>query len=154
LPPTPAPPWLDRVGLERLIGVNNLIDIDARFLTLGAAVARSVARIVVKDASGVILEYGTGFLVAPRLLRTNHPSCTPPSTWSAASSTRPASTAPHQRPAAPISAAAHRPAPDRAGCTAWPAGLHGRPRGAGPGPAGWSEAGEQYLALERPYLSG
>lgn len=60
----------DLVGLERLIGVNNLID--ARFLALGAAVARTVARVVVKDATGLIAEYGTGFLVAPGLLLTNH----------------------------------------------------------------------------------
>jgi endonuclease G len=75
--PTPAvaiadlsPLAPDLIGLERLIGVNNLID--ARFLRLGVVVARTVARIVVKEASGLILEYGTGFLVAPRLLLTNH----------------------------------------------------------------------------------
>jgi endonuclease G len=66
----PSPPPPDLIGLERLIGVSNLID--ARFLRLGVAVARTVARIVVKEASGLILEYGTGFLVAPRLLLTNH----------------------------------------------------------------------------------
>ena len=66
----PSPPSPDLIGLERLIGVSNFID--ARFLQVGVAVARTVARIVVKEASGLILEYGTGFLVAPRLLLTNH----------------------------------------------------------------------------------
>ena len=66
----PSPPSPDLIGLERLIGVSNFIDV--RFLRLGVAVARTVARVVVKDASGLILEYGTGFLVAPRLLLTNH----------------------------------------------------------------------------------
>ena len=61
-----GPPSADLIGLERLIGVNNFID--ARFLRIGVAVARTVARIVVKDASGLILEYGTGFLVARGLL--------------------------------------------------------------------------------------
>ena len=58
--PTPVaiaeagPPSADLIGLERLIGVNNFID--SRFLRIGVAVARTVARIVVKDASGLILE--------------------------------------------------------------------------------------------------
>jgi endonuclease G, mitochondrial len=65
-----GPPSADLIGLERLIGVNNFIDV--RFLWIGVAAARTVARIVVKDASGLILEYGTGFLVARGLLLTNH----------------------------------------------------------------------------------
>ena len=65
-----GPPSADLIGLKRLIGVNNFID--ARFLRIGVAVARTVARIVVKDASWLILKYGTGFLVARGLLLTNH----------------------------------------------------------------------------------
>jgi endonuclease G, mitochondrial len=66
----PGPPSPDLIGLERLIGVSNFID--ARFLRVGAVVARTVARILVKEASGLILEYGTGFLVGPGLLLTNN----------------------------------------------------------------------------------
>jgi endonuclease G, mitochondrial len=65
-----GPPAPDLVGLQPLIGVNNLID--ARFLALGAQVARTVARIAVKEPSGLIAEFGTGFLVGPGLLLTNH----------------------------------------------------------------------------------
>ena len=57
----PGPPSPDLIGLERLIGVSNFID--ARFLRVGARLA-SVARIVVREASGLILEYGTGFWLA------------------------------------------------------------------------------------------
>jgi endonuclease G len=56
------------LGLERLMGRNDLIDV--MFLQRGAMAARSVGRISVRSPHGS--GYGTGFLVSPRLLLTNH----------------------------------------------------------------------------------
>lgn len=56
------------LGLERLMGRNDLIDV--MFLQRGARAARSVGRISVRGPRGS--GYGTGFLVSPRLLLTNH----------------------------------------------------------------------------------
>jgi endonuclease I/V8-like Glu-specific endopeptidase len=56
------------LGLERLMGRNDLIDV--MFLQRGAMAARSVGRISVRSPRGS--GYGTGFLVSPRLLLTNH----------------------------------------------------------------------------------
>ncbi|MGW0583012.1 endonuclease [Streptomyces sp. NPDC002920] len=55
------------LGLERLIGRNNLTPV--AFLEEGALAARSVGRITVKGPGG---GHGTGFLVSPALLLTNH----------------------------------------------------------------------------------
>lgn len=56
--------------LERLIGGNDLVGIN--FLELGTACARSVCRVHLRDGSGTTLGFGTGFLVAPGVLMTNH----------------------------------------------------------------------------------
>jgi endonuclease I/V8-like Glu-specific endopeptidase len=58
----------DVLGLERVLGRNDLIDV--MFLQRGALAARSVGRISVRGPRGS--GYGTGFLVSPRLLMTNH----------------------------------------------------------------------------------
>lgn len=58
------------LGLERQIGTNDLMGI--AFLEEGIRVARTVARIWVSVVSGQPSAYGTGFLVSPRLLITNH----------------------------------------------------------------------------------
>jgi DNA/RNA endonuclease G (NUC1)/V8-like Glu-specific endopeptidase len=58
------------VLLERIIGKNDLIG--AEFLDSGARAARSVGRIRIRGANGRPLGYGTGSLVAPRLLLTNN----------------------------------------------------------------------------------
>lgn len=55
--------------LERIIGGNNLLGI--AFLELGAAVSRSVGRVIVRDrvqSRG----FGTGFMISPRLALTNN----------------------------------------------------------------------------------
>ena len=58
------------VALERVLGTNDLIGV--AFLERGLRVARSVGRIWVCVAGGRPRGYGTGFLVSPRLLMTNH----------------------------------------------------------------------------------
>src|SRR5262249_34686322 len=62
----PTPP---EVLLERIIGKNDLIG--SEFLERGARAARSVGRIRIR-AGGRPLGFGTGSLVAPRLLLTNN----------------------------------------------------------------------------------
>ncbi|HEX6386056.1 MAG TPA: endonuclease [Anaerolineae bacterium] len=56
--------------LERIIDINNLLN--SQFLIKGAAVARTVARIVIRNAQGRVVGYGTGFMVSPRLIMTNN----------------------------------------------------------------------------------
>ncbi len=66
----PAPGEADLVGLERLLGANNLIGVS--FLEAGHAASPSVGRIVLHTLAGGIAGYGTGFMVSPRLLITNN----------------------------------------------------------------------------------
>lgn len=54
--------------LEKIIATNDLLDV--RFLDEGASAARSVGRLRRPVAGGT--KVGTGFLVAPRVLMTNH----------------------------------------------------------------------------------
>ncbi|UCD50828.1 MAG: endonuclease [Phycisphaerales bacterium] len=61
---------IDFNPLERIIGEKDLIP--ATYLYQGAAVARSVGRVVIRGVSGRILGYGTGFMVSPCLLITNN----------------------------------------------------------------------------------
>lgn len=56
--------------LERLIRKNDLMRIS--YLEQGTEIARSVGRIQIKDTSGSLVGYGTGFLVSPQLLMTNN----------------------------------------------------------------------------------
>ncbi|MPY63149.1 endonuclease I [Streptomyces spongiae] len=66
----PLPPesfGSDILGLERLIGRNDLMP--AAFLVEGAQVARSVGRITISGPDG---GFGTGFMVSPSLLLTNN----------------------------------------------------------------------------------
>jgi endonuclease G len=58
----------DVLGLERLMGRNDLVDVG--FLERGYRAARSIGRITVR--LGGALAYGTGALISPRLLLTNH----------------------------------------------------------------------------------
>lgn len=57
-------------GLERILGTNDLIGV--AFLERGLQVARSVGRVWVGVSSGRPSGFGTGFLVSPSLLLTNH----------------------------------------------------------------------------------
>ncbi len=56
-------------ALERIIGANNEL-MDITFLYKGAAISRSVGRVVIQSAEGN--GFGTGFMVSPRLLMTNN----------------------------------------------------------------------------------
>jgi len=56
--------------LERIMGRNDLQPV--RFLALGAAAARAVCRIEVRSSWGAPLGHGSGSMVSPRLLLTNH----------------------------------------------------------------------------------
>ncbi len=60
----------DAVGLERIIGKNMLLGV--QYLDGGQAASRAVGRVVVRNAQGNTLGFGTGFLVSPRLLVTNN----------------------------------------------------------------------------------
>ncbi|MFN7220647.1 MAG: DNA/RNA non-specific endonuclease [Burkholderiales bacterium] len=55
---------------ERIIGGNEIQDVN--FLGRGEIAARSIARIEIRSPSGRLEGYGTGFLIAPRVLLTNH----------------------------------------------------------------------------------
>ena len=57
-------------GLERVLGKNDLMSV--RFLEDGWRKSAAVARIQVGDPKSLQSGYGTGFMVAPRLLLTNH----------------------------------------------------------------------------------
>ncbi|MBL7490829.1 DNA/RNA non-specific endonuclease [Frankia sp. AgB1.9] len=56
--------------LERIIQTNDLLDVG--YLEDGVAAARAVGRIVIRDDRGRTAGYGTGSLVSPELLLTNH----------------------------------------------------------------------------------
>lgn len=55
---------------ERTLGRSDLMPIN--YLQMGLRVARSVARITIRNTSNQVLGYGTGFLVGRRLLLTNN----------------------------------------------------------------------------------
>lgn len=57
-------------GLERILGKNDLMSV--RFLEDGWRKSGAVARIQVGDPQSLQSGYGTGFMVAPKLLLTNH----------------------------------------------------------------------------------
>ncbi len=58
------------LALERFLGTNDLMGV--AFLEEGLRAARTIARIWVNVASGRPSAYGTGFMVSPRLMITNH----------------------------------------------------------------------------------
>jgi endonuclease G len=58
------------VVLERIIQGNDLVGIN--YLAKGTLAARPVCRIQLRDSAGNALAFGTGFLVAPGVLLTNH----------------------------------------------------------------------------------
>ncbi|MCS5697883.1 trypsin-like peptidase domain-containing protein [Cyanobium sp. FGCU-52] len=57
-------------ALERVLDTNDLMGL--RFFEQGLQVARAVGRVHISDGAGDRQGFGTGFLVAPRLLLTNH----------------------------------------------------------------------------------
>ena len=62
--------WLTSGALERVIGEPNFEP--PAFLELGLAVSRAVCLVTVRDRLGGTLASGTGFLVAPGIVLTNH----------------------------------------------------------------------------------
>jgi endonuclease I/V8-like Glu-specific endopeptidase len=58
------------IGIERVIGRPDFLGV--AFLERGLATSRFVGRVSLRDAAGRTLGYGTGFMVSPRLLLTNH----------------------------------------------------------------------------------
>ena len=58
------------VGLERVIGKPDFLGIN--FLELALAVARFVGRVHIRSGPARTAGFGTGFMVSPRLLLTNH----------------------------------------------------------------------------------
>lgn len=57
-------------GLERVLNSNDLLGL--RFFEQGLRVARAVGRVRIRSEHAGDLGFGTGFLVSPRLLLTNH----------------------------------------------------------------------------------
>jgi endonuclease G, mitochondrial len=55
---------------ERIIAGNELQDVN--YLGRGARAANSVARIAIREPNGRLAGWGTGFLIAPNVLMTNH----------------------------------------------------------------------------------
>lgn len=58
------------VLLEKVIGTADFLD--ARYLEAGVSAARAVCRVQIRDPSGRVVGHGSGSLVSPRLLLTNH----------------------------------------------------------------------------------
>lgn len=58
------------IGLERIIQGNDLDSIN--YLAKGTAAARPICRIQLRDLRSNLLGYGSGFLIGPGLLMTNH----------------------------------------------------------------------------------
>lgn len=57
-------------AIERIIGSNDLLPV--AYFERGALAADAVGRVVTSDGQGHELSYGTGFLVAPGVILTNH----------------------------------------------------------------------------------
>src|SRR5207247_1293105 len=55
---------------ERVLGTNDLLNFN--YFGLGTQAGRAVGRVQIRDGIGQLVGYGTGFLVAPRLLITNN----------------------------------------------------------------------------------
>src|SRR5439155_11511639 len=56
--------------LERIVGTTDFVDV--RYLEGGAVAARAVGRVDIRNEAGRLVGYGTGSLVSPHLLLTNH----------------------------------------------------------------------------------
>lgn len=60
----------DGLALERIIGANDLLEIN--YLEKGIEASNAICRIQVRDIQGRSAGYGTGFMVSPNLLMTNN----------------------------------------------------------------------------------
>lgn len=59
-----------RTALERIIDGNDLVSIN--YLSKGMAASRAVCRIQLRAGSGDVIGYGSGFVIGPEVLMTNH----------------------------------------------------------------------------------
>jgi V8-like Glu-specific endopeptidase len=66
----PEPEKIQIKSLERILGTNDLVDIS--FLTKAVLFSKTVGRVWINNASDKILGYGTGFMISPSLMITNH----------------------------------------------------------------------------------
>src|SRR5262249_40919033 len=71
-PTAAAAPLRDPTGtvLEAIIDTPDFVGV--RYLEQGVVAGRAVCRIDIRDAGGAAVGYGTGSMVSPRLLLTNH----------------------------------------------------------------------------------
>jgi len=69
-PPAAAAILLEKIGFERVLGKSDFHDIN--FIELALAVSRFVGRINIRRGPGRTAGFGTGFMVSPSLLLTNH----------------------------------------------------------------------------------
>jgi endonuclease G len=60
----------DEFALERIIGESDLLPIN--YLQIGLNASKSICRVQVRNESGNLLGYGTGFMVSPSLMMTNN----------------------------------------------------------------------------------
>jgi endonuclease I/V8-like Glu-specific endopeptidase len=60
----------ERLVQERVLGKNDLMGIF--YLEYALSVSRTVGRIILRNANGRVVGYGTGFLVSPHLMMTNN----------------------------------------------------------------------------------
>ena len=60
----------DSTPMERILGKNDLFPIS--YLQIGLNVSKSICRISIRDSRGVVVGYGTGFLVSPCIILTNN----------------------------------------------------------------------------------
>ncbi|MFK7601446.1 endonuclease [Deinococcus sp. SM5_A1] len=63
-------PGKTRIQAERVLGANDLVGV--AYLDLARSAARAVGRVVLKDARGRTIGFGTGWLCSPRAILTNH----------------------------------------------------------------------------------
>lgn len=72
IPTEASAPEEERAGvvLEAIINTRDFVDI--RYLESGVSAARAVCRVLIRDDAGRTRGFGTGSLVSPRLLLTNH----------------------------------------------------------------------------------
>jgi endonuclease G, mitochondrial len=64
------PAAVEPVTLERVLGGSDFVGVS--YLELALLASRAVGRVIVRNATGRIVSYGTGFMVSPRLLLTNN----------------------------------------------------------------------------------
>ncbi|MGC3945739.1 MAG: phospholipase D-like domain-containing protein [Chryseolinea sp.] len=75
--PVGIPPLIESVQandellrLERVMGTNDLLNIC--YLQAGLQAGKTIGRVWINNSAGSLVGYGTGFMVSPRLMLTNH----------------------------------------------------------------------------------